>query len=49
MENNIRLVKKNEIGTIRNEFLIFKDKVASEQESVLLHNYFDDEEGYDYE
>lgn len=46
VENNIRLVKKNEIGTIRNEFLMFKNKVAAEQESVLIHNYFDDEEKY---
>ncbi|KAI9579799.1 hypothetical protein GQX74_000587 [Glossina fuscipes] len=44
MEHNIKLMKRNEIGTISNEFLIFKNKVAEEQESVLLHNYFEEEE-----
>lgn len=44
IENNKRLMRGDEVDTIQNEFLIFKDKVANEQQFILLYNFFRDEE-----
>ncbi|XP_023298673.2 uncharacterized protein LOC111681180 [Lucilia cuprina] len=44
VESNFKLIKQNDIGQIHHEFLTFKEKLAAEQESVLLHNYSEQEE-----
>ncbi|XP_075146132.1 uncharacterized protein LOC142220741 [Haematobia irritans] len=44
MENNFKLFKQNNMGQFHTDFLAFKKKLASEQQSILLNNYFEQEE-----
>ncbi|XP_065354589.1 uncharacterized protein LOC135949058 [Calliphora vicina] len=44
VESNFKLIKQNDIGQIHHEFLTFKEKVAAERESILLHNFSEQEE-----
>lgn len=44
IESNFKLIKENDIGQMHHEFLNFKEKVAEEQQHVLLHNFSKEEE-----
>uniref|UniRef100_A0A1I8MMF5 DUF4200 domain-containing protein n=1 Tax=Musca domestica TaxID=7370 RepID=A0A1I8MMF5_MUSDO len=44
VEINFKLIKQNELGHMQTDYLAFKERVAAEQQSILLNNYFEEEE-----
>ncbi|XP_073819510.1 uncharacterized protein [Musca autumnalis] len=44
VEINFKLIKQNDLDQMQNDFLAFKEKIAAEQQSILLNNYFEEEE-----
>uniref|UniRef100_A0A1I8NS64 Uncharacterized protein n=1 Tax=Stomoxys calcitrans TaxID=35570 RepID=A0A1I8NS64_STOCA len=43
-QDNLQLMKENEISHLHNDFLTFKEQVASQQQSILMNNYYEEEE-----
>ncbi|KAM7361458.1 LOW QUALITY PROTEIN: uncharacterized protein ACRADG_012075 [Cochliomyia hominivorax] len=44
VDSNFKLIKQNDIGQIHHEFISFKEKLAAEKQSVLLHNFSEEED-----